>query len=174
MIKSKPITALKVLSEMDAIQRRLDSPSIPPNYIVGTKYKEASANDIEKAIERFAKIAGFMAERTKTQGRKMDATYINTDYGRVQTSSAKFVTSTSRKGSSDMKLVINGKAIACEIKYGRDTQKKDQKQYQSDFEKAGGYYFIVKTFEEFLIWYVKNYGRPKIMQMAIDKLKPQL
>lgn len=172
MAKQNKITALKILTEMDAIQKRIDSPSIPANYIVGTKYKETCANDIEKAIERFAKVVGFLAERTKTQGRQMDAKYINTSLGRVQVSAPKYVTSTSRKGSSDMKLLIpNIGYVACEIKFGRDTQKPDQVKYQKDVEKNGGIYIIVKTFEEFIIWYVSKKGRPEIMQQAIDNLK---
>lgn len=171
MAKKKPITPLNVLTEMDAIQRRLDSPSIPEHYIVGTKYTENNANDIEKAIERFARIVGFHAERTKTQGRKMDAVWKDVPGGRMQVSKEKFVTSTSRKGSSDMKLLIQGVLITAEIKYGKDTQKADQKKYQQDIERNGGIYVIFKTFEDFLIWYVGRYGRPAIMQQAINKMR---
>lgn len=167
----KQITALSVLQMMDKLHREKQAPSIPPNYIVGTKFVEKNANGVEKAIERFASIVGFLAERTKTQGRKMEATYKDTAMGRLTTSKAKFVTSTSRKGSSDMKIVLDGRFVACEIKFGKDTQKVDQKKYQADVEKSGGQYIIVRTFEEFLIWYVSIKGRPEIMQLAIDKLK---
>jgi len=171
MARKKIINALSVLTCMDAIQRRIESPSIPASYIVGNKYTEKNANDIEKAIERFARITGFLAERTKTQGRLMGATYKDTDNGRLTVSKEKFVTSTSRKGSSDMKLLIQGKPIYCEIKFGKDTQKADQKKYQADVERNGGVYIIVKTFEDFLVWYVKQYGRPEVMQKAINELK---
>jgi hypothetical protein len=168
---AKKLTALLILSEMDKIHREAKSPSIPPQYIVGTKFSEKNANDIEKAIEKFAIIVGFLAERTKTQGRKMEATYKDTPQGRLTVSKAKFVTSTGRKGSSDMKLLIQGQYITGEIKYGRDTQKADQKKYQEDVERNGGIYVIWKTFEDFLIWYVSRYGRPEIMQQAIDRLR---
>lgn len=168
MPKQKKITALTVLTQMDEIYRRKASPSNP--YIYGTKFKETCANDIEKAIERFARLSGFLAERTKTQGRMMDAKYIDTAYGRVQTSTAKMVTSTSRKGSSDMKVLIKGDPIAVEIKFKKDRQSDVQAQYQKDYESAGGTYIIVKTFEDFVIWYVKRYGRPELMQQAIDNL----
>lgn len=167
----KQITALTVLSCMDKLYREQQAPSMNPNYIIATKFKETCANDIEKAIEKFAIIVGFLAERTKTQGRKMEAKYKDTPNGRLQVSKAKFVTSTSRKGSSDMKLLIQGFAFAVEVKYGKDRQSIDQKKYQADYERSGGTYLIVKTFEEFLIWYVARYGRPAIMQQAIDKLK---
>lgn len=171
MAKRK-ISALAVLSMMDKIKREQDAPSIPPQYIVGAKFTEKNANNVEKAIERFASIVGFLAERTKTQGRKMDATYKDTPMGRLTVSKAKFVTSTGRKGSSDMKLLIPGIGyVAAEIKFGRDTQKDVQKDYQKDVERNGGIYVIFKCFEDFLIWYVKHKGRPEIMQQAIDRLK---
>lgn len=168
---AKKITALQVLTAMDKVDRENKSPSIPPNYIQGTKFAEKNANNVEKAIEKFASIVGFLAERTKVQGRKMGATYKDTAMGRLTVSKEKFVTSTGRKGSSDMKLVIQGQYIACEIKFGRDTQKVDQKKYQADVERNGGVYIIVKTFEDFLIWYVGRYGRPPIMQQAIKRLQ---
>lgn len=167
----KPISATAVLTMMDKLHREAQSPSIPPNYIVGTKFADFSANDVERAIERFASIVGFLAERTKTQGRKMSAVHKETPMGRVQVSKEKFVTSTGRKGSSDMKVVLDGRFVAVEIKFGKDTQKVDQKKYQADVEKSGGMYIIVKCFEDFLIWYVARYGRPEIMQKAIDRLK---
>lgn len=161
-----------VLGVMDKIYREQQAPSMNPNYIIETKFKETCANDIEKAIEKFAIMAGFLAERTKTVGRKMPAKVIQTAHGTLTVSKEKFVTSTSRKGSSDMKLLIPEIGyVACEIKYGKDTQKDNQKEYQRDVEKNGGIYIIVKTFEEFLVWYVQRKGRPAIMQQAIDKLK---
>jgi len=161
--------ALKIISRMDQLHRKEMHPSNP--YIHEVKFSEKSANDIEKAIERFAKIVGFLAERTKVQGRQMNAKWTDTPLGRVQTQQAKFVTGTGRKGSSDMKLLIKGDYITAEIKFGKDTQKADQKKYQADVERNGGEYVIFKTFEQFLIWYVERYGRPAIMQQAIDSLK---
>lgn len=167
----KQITALSVLAEMDKIYRERKSPSMPANYIVANKFKEKNANDIEKAIEKFASLVGFLAERTKTQGRLMQASYKQTAMGRVQTSKEKFVPSTSRKGSSDIKIILAGQFIACEIKFGNDRQRTDQKKYQEDVERNGGIYLIVKTFEDFLIWYVNKCGRPELMTEAIERLK---
>lgn len=166
----KKITALLCLSEMDAIQRRIDAPSIPPNYIKGTKYTEKNANDIEKAIERFAKIVGFLAERTKTQGRKLEAKWKDTPHGRVQIQKEQFIPGTGKKGSSDMKLLIKGDYISGEIKFGKDTQKKDQKEYEKKVIENGGIYVIWKTFEDFLIWYTARYGRPPQLTQAINNL----
>lgn len=143
---------------------------MPPQYIIATKFPEKNANNIENAIEKFAKIVGFLAERTKTAGRKLEAKYINTIHGRVQTQKETFIPGTSKKGSSDMKLLIQGKYITAEIKFGRDTQKEDQKKYQELVTKNGGEYVIFKTFEDFLIWYVSNFGRPVQMQEAINAL----
>lgn len=166
----KQITALQVLSEMDRLDRIKKSPSMPPQYIIATKFPEKNANNIENAIEIFAKIVGFLAERTKTAGRKLEAKYITTIHGRVQTQKETFIPGTSKKGSSDMKLLIQGKYITAEIKFGRDTQKEDQKKYQELVTKNGGEYVIFKTFEDFLIWYVYKFGRPVQMQEAINAL----
>lgn len=164
--------ARKILSEMDRQQRIKDAPSMPPQYIIGTKYPEKNANNVEAMIERFAKIVGFMAERTKTQGRKLDAKFINTVNGRVQVQKETFIPGTSRKGSSDMKLLIpNIGFVACEIKFGKDTQRKDQKTYQQDIERNGGTYIIVKSFADFLKWYVSKLGRPTSMVEAMVKLQ---
>lgn len=167
----KSLTALQVLQAMDKIHRENQAPSMPPDYIVGTKFPDKNANNVENAIERFAGIVGFMAERTKTQGRKMAAVYKETAMGRLQISKEKFVTSTGRKGSSDLKVVLDGKFIAVEVKFGKDTQKDDQKKYQAAVEKSGGTYIIVRSFHDFLVWYVAGYGRPKVMQQAIDRLR---
>ena len=173
MAKTKEITALQVLSEMDRLDRIRKAPNMPPQYIIGTKFPEKNANNIENAIEKFAKIVGFLAERTKTAGRKLEAKYINTVHGRVQVQKETFIPGTSKKGSSDMKLLIQGKYITAEIKFGKDTQKEKQKEYQELVTKNGGEYVIFKTFQDFLIWYVSKFGSPAIMQEAIYNLTPK-
>jgi ribosomal protein L15 len=56
-------------------------------------------------------------------------------------------------GSSDIKVYINGKIIAVEVKM-KDKQSEAQKQYQSRIEQAGGQYWIVRNFEEFYNKYI--------------------
>lgn len=44
-----------------------------------------------------------------------------------------------------------------EVKHGRDRQSEAQKKYQADIEKAGGVYYVAKTFDEFYRWYEDNF-----------------
>ena len=53
----------------------------------------------------------------------------------------------------DLKLLINGIAIACEIKMPGDKLRPDQIKYKESYERAGGIYLIVRSFEEFLNFY---------------------
>lgn len=54
------------------------------------------------------------------------------------------------KGTADISATINGQSVKIEVKYGRDRQSEAQKQYQAEIEQAGGQYWIVRTFSEFL------------------------
>jgi len=46
--------------------------------------------------------------------------------------------------------VIDGHFFGIEIKFGRDRQSADQRTVQLEIEAAGGYYFIAKTYEDYL------------------------
>ena len=62
-------------------------------------------NDIERCIVKWFEMNGYIAERTKTQGRRLGNDVAHHDFlGRVQfVEKAKFIPSTARKGSSDIK-----------------------------------------------------------------------
>lgn len=47
-----------------------------------------------------------------------------------------------RTGAADLIGTINGRAVACEVKVGRDRQRPDQKRFQAAWEAAGGVYVI--------------------------------
>ena len=61
-----------------------------------------------------------------------------------------------RRGIGDIIACINGKFVMIEIKVGSDKQSVYQKQVEKDVNKAGGYYWIVKGFGEFLGTYMSN------------------
>ena len=48
-------------------------------------------------------------------------------------------------GASDLLVVYYGRAIALELKAGRDQQRSSQAHWQRLFERAGGLYAIVRT-----------------------------
>lgn len=47
-----------------------------------------------------------------------------------------------RTGAADLIGTINGRAVACEVKVGRDTQRAEQEKFQAAWEAAGGVYVI--------------------------------
>ena len=49
-----------------------------------------------------------------------------------------------RAGVGDQIGTINGRAVACEVKVGRDRQREDQEKFQAAWEAAGGVYVIAK------------------------------
>ena len=57
---------------------------------------------------------------------------------------------TVKKGLADITCVVHGYAVYIEVKTGRDYQKEDQKAFQEEVENAGGYYWIVTSWDQFL------------------------
>lgn len=157
---------------MDVIDRQQKYPSNP--YIYSDKnINDNSANGIMKCVEKFHFLIGGLAERVHTQGRKLDNREVVTDViGREYTvGSEQYIPTTGRKGTADMSIVYNGLNVKVEVKYGKDRQSKDQVKYQQDIEMAGGIYIIIKSIEDYFIWFSSRFGRPDLMQSAIASLR---
>lgn len=170
---AKKITALQVLSKMEEIERQVKSPSINPNYIVGSKYTDKTANGLTKAIIKFINLCGMQAERINTQGRMIDKTKIVKDVlGHRRTiGSVEWQKGTGTRGSADISATVNGMSVKIEVKIGKDKMSEHQERYEEHITKAGGIYIVAKEFTPFVKWYVSKFGRPDIMQQAIDRLK---
>ena len=72
----------------------------------------------------------------------------------------KYIKGTGTKGSADLSATIKGRSVKIEIKWGKDRQSQEQKEYQKHIESAGGIYYIARTFDEFIEWYdqtIKNF-----------------
>lgn len=169
---TKKITALQVLSKMEEIERQAKSPSINPNYIVGSKYTDKTANGLTKAIIKFINLCGMQAERINTQGRMIDKTKIVKDVlGHRRTiGSVEWQKGTGTRGSADISATVNGMSVKVEVKIGKDKMSEHQERYEEHITKAGGIYIVAKEFTPFVKWYVSKFGRPSIMQQAIDRL----
>jgi len=147
--------ALDILKNLKIEEHKKKFPSIPEYAIPKPKYSDATANGLTKCIIDFVNMKGYLAERTNTMGRVIDGRKTYTDaIGQTKTiGSMKYIPSTGMVGSSDIKVYINGKIIAVEVKM-KDKQSEAQKQYQSRIEQAGGQYWIVRNFEEFYNKYI--------------------
>jgi len=147
--------ALDILKNLKIEEHKKKFPSIPKYAIPKPKYSDTTANGLTKCIIDFVNMKGYLAERTNTMGRVIDGRKTYTDaIGQKKTiGSMKYIPSTGMVGSSDIKVYINGKIIAVEVKM-KDKQSEAQKQYQSRIEQAGGQYWIVRNFEEFYNKYI--------------------
>jgi len=127
------------------------------NCIPPPKLKETGANDLTRLVIDFLTFNNCQAERISSQGQYRDGTKIITDcIGRKRTiGSGIWTPGTSTKGTADISATIKGRSVKIEIKWGADRQSDAQKEYQVAIEKAMGIYIIVKTFDDFIIWFDK-------------------
>jgi len=112
---------------------------------------------LTKCVIDWLRLSGHQAERISNTGRLIDRSRIVTDcIGRVRRiGSVRWIKGTGTDGTSDIHAVIGGRAVKIEIKFGADRQSEKQRRYQSDVERAGGIYVLIKTFDSFLEWYDK-------------------
>jgi hypothetical protein len=123
---------------------------IPP-----PKLKESGANDLTRLVIDFLTFNDCQAERISSQGQYRDGKKVVTDcIGRKRTiGSGIWTPGTSTKGTADISATILGKSVKIEIKWGADSQSQAQKEYQNAIEKAMGIYIIIKTFDDFVMWF---------------------
>jgi hypothetical protein len=143
-----PIDLLKQLKQAE--QRKL-YPNVPEYAMKPIKYEDKTANGLTRCVIEFLNLSGHMAERSSNEGRVIDNRKTYTDMvGFTKTiGTVKRIPSSGTKGTSDIKATIGGRMVAIEVKIGKDRQSEAQKQYQERVEKAGGIYWIVKSFEDF-------------------------
>jgi hypothetical protein len=119
------------------------------------KLKETGANDLTRLVIDFLTLNNCQAERITSQGQYRDNTKQVTDViGRVRTiGSGTWTKGTSTAGTADISATIKGRSVKIEIKWAKDVQSSAQKQYQNAIEKSMGIYIIVKTFDDFVLWF---------------------
>jgi hypothetical protein len=142
---------LQLLKQMKEEEQIKNFPSVPIYARPQVKFDDTTSNGLTKCIIEFLKLTGNHGERTGNEGRMIDNRKQVTDViGRTKTiGTVKRIPSSGTKGTSDIKAIIQGKMVAIEVKIGKDRQSEAQKQYQEMVEKAGGLYWIVKSFEDF-------------------------
>ena len=127
--------SVKELERLHFERKRLNRPDLPCH--VKTIFRDDSANGLTRCITAWLQLNGHFAGRTNTQG-----TY-NQKLGR-------YIHSGSKRGMADVTSVINGRHISIEIKIGRDRLRPEQLKVKQEIESAGGFYLIVRSFDDFL------------------------
>lgn len=145
--------SLKELSVLDH-KERCKSTKMPPAYVVVNKFTDKTANGLTKAICRFITLMGYQAERVSSTGRYIDKSKIVTDVlGRKRRiGTGKYIKGSGTNGTADISATVKGLSVKWEVKM-KDKQSEAQKKYQEMIEKAGGKYFLVHNWEEFINQY---------------------
>lgn len=121
---------------------KITYPSVPDHARPKPSVKTNDANSLTKAIVQWIDLSGGWATRISTEGRYIES------LGRRIPSSVK-------RGTADIHAVWKGMHLSIEVKIGDDRQSDEQKQIEKDIIKAGGHYFIAKTFDSFHQWIIK-------------------
>lgn len=147
--------AIRELERLYMVDHRRRYPSMPEAARTCKKYRDNSANGLTGCVIDWIRLNGGQAERINCTGRYVDNTQVFTDVvGRTRSiGTGQWLPSSGTKGTADISAVIRGRAVKIEIKYGRDRQSDDQRNYQAQIETAGGIYLIVRTFAQFYDWY---------------------
>jgi hypothetical protein len=152
--KSLKSDGIKQLREMAYAYSRAKHPTLPEHARSIHTYSDKTANGLTRAVIDFLRFSGFQAERINCTGKMIDNTQIMTDVlgDRRSIGSVKWVPTSGQKGTADISAVICGRAVKIEIKM-KDKQSEAQKKYQEDIERAGGVYWLIRSFDKFLEYY---------------------
>ena len=148
---------MKNLKDLIELKHKIECqkyPSMPPDYIPLTKFTDKTANGLTKCVIAWINLNGGQAERINTMGRMLDKTKVVSDtFGNKRTiGSVEWQKGTGQKGSADISATIQGRSVKIEVKM-KDKQSIDQIKYQNDIENAGGQYWLVHNFDEFMFHY---------------------
>lgn len=117
-------------------------------------YSDKTANGLTRCIEDFI---------NNYPGEVGEATRINSTGTprQMPDGSIKWSKSNTKKGMADVKGTFKGRALNIEVKIGRDQQSLAQSQEEQRIKKAGGIYWIAKSFPHFLsLWQSEGFEIP--------------
>lgn len=145
---------LKHLKALSLANSRARYPHMPESVRSCRSYSDRTANGLQKCIIDFLTFSLHQAERISSAGRYIDSSKVITDClgSKRRIGSGKWIPGSMQKGSADISATINGRSVKIEVKM-KDSQSESQKKYQEQVEKAGGLYWLVRSFDEFLNFY---------------------
>jgi hypothetical protein len=142
---------IKQLKELAIVHSRIKHPTLPESARTIRNYSDRTANGLTRSVIDFLRFSGWQSERVNCTGKMIDQTKVITDTlgDRRSIGSVRWLPTSGQKGTADISAVINGRAVKIEVKM-KDRQSPDQKRYEEQVIRAGGLYWIVRSFEEFL------------------------
>lgn len=143
-----PLDQLKELAT-EALREKY--PNVPDRAIPQPKYSDKTANGLTKCIVDYLNLIGGIAERRNSMGRYLQPKeYTNVFGKKVQLGKGKYIPTTGRNGTADISGILKRVPLAIEVKIGKDRMSEAQKAYKADFERAGGWYCIARSFDQFI------------------------
>lgn len=123
--------------EKEMYEHKYRNSVIPKSGRFITKHEDITANGLTKCINSWAKVNAAHFQRMNTTG-QYDA-----KLGIYRRSGA-------TKGVTDILVIHKGKTLNIEVKIGKDRMSSEQIKMRSSIEAAGGVYWIVKSYDDFL------------------------
>jgi len=126
-------------------------PNMHPDCIPRPVYSDKTANGLTKMVIDWITLNGGQAERISNMGRYIDSSKVVTNVlgQRIKIGSGKFIPGAGTNGTADISAILKGRSVKIEVKM-KDKQSDAQKKYQESVERAGGIYYIVRSFDEFI------------------------
>lgn len=143
---------LRELSDLQLEHDHKLHPNFPSEYLVRVRFTDLTANGLTKAVIAFLTLHGHQAERISTQGTYIQGKEVSVGFYGIKRTKGKYIPTQGVRGSADISSTIKGLSVKWEVKM-KDRQSEAQKAYQESIEKAGGKYFIIHNFEEFIKYY---------------------
>lgn len=146
--------SIKKLQQLKHKQDCEKYPSMNPEYIPLFKYTDKTANGLTRCVVDYINLNGGQAERISTTGRVINNTKMVYDVMGINRTigSMEYIRGTGTRGSADISATILGRSVKIEIKM-KDKQSIHQILYQKSIENAGGQYWLVHSFDEFIFHY---------------------
>jgi hypothetical protein len=149
-VKSKS-DSIQLLKSIALAHSRTKHPTLPEGARCIHSYSDRTANGLTRCILDFLKFSGHQAERISSTGRYLDNSKVVTDVlgSKKRIGSGQWIPGSGTIGTADISATIWSRSIKIEVKMN-DQQSPGQKQYQQEVERAGGKYWLCRTFDEFL------------------------
>lgn len=155
---TKQSPALEKLTGLMSKDKVKKHPLYPVKYMDIKQYRDNSANALTEAIVDYIRYLGGNPSRINTQGQYHEGQVVESGLGYQVKTSGKWAKSGSTKGVSDIWVTFQGKSVAVEVKFGKDTLSEVQKEWRDNHVKAGGIYIVAKTFQQFFEEFNKEFS----------------
>ena len=141
----------KELIKLKMASLQAKHPNMHPDCIPRPVYSDKTANGLTKMVIDWITLNGGQAERISNMGRYIDSSKVVTNVlgQRMKIGSGKFIPGAGTNGTADISAILKGRSVKIEVKM-KDKQSDAQKKYQESVERAGGIYYIVRSFDEFI------------------------